>query len=638
MTPVDAVSLPAAPPQGGASTKKSSDDGAFAAVMAAASQSQTPQPAPAEAAKPAQPRTGGSAEKQGGEAEAEFEDSPAEVAEEGGEAAAKPAAEPPKQQTFWRLGERLPRFQPALEPAPPTADRASDGEPAQTEAPEVPAAAETPDPEVEAVQQELELNGEIIAKGLPQEAASPASEETAGRTAFLVEEHEAAGDRQLAAADAESPDQAPAEAADAKVSERKPAEPAKRDRAPLTHGNAGQAAADRAAREQAPPAVDVPAAEPRPEQPALTASAAPAATPERELTFDPGVEAKESQAAEARPAAGRDAGAGNPAKDSMPAAMIASRQAAKIEEGEHLAAEFRVERQAKAAAATPAQPPTAAAPQPKAPATLGGLAEAPQQAESGAAADEPAAESAGAGDVAPGGTESPSGDASPEQAEPLPASPKSASEGRETAASEESPAPAAPIEREQAEPAMPASSERSAAARPAQAPAPSPRPVAAPAPAAAATPTAFTQVPTSESGAPSEAAAETAEALPTERLRQAEIEAAVLEDKPRGSQLRVVLQDDRLGRLTLRVAERAGWIDAAIRTDSSRSARLIAEGLPALLESLQPERAAAQTEAGGRWAEDSHDRQRDQQRRSRQQQQRQQRRRGQGPNFQLSLD
>ena len=162
--------------------------------------------------------------------------------------------------------------------------------------------------------------------------------------------------------------------------------------------------------------------------------------------------------------------------------------------------------------------------------------------------------------------------------------------------------------------------------------------MAAPAPAAAATPTAFTQVPTSESGAPSEAAAETAEALPTERLRQAEIEAAVLEDKPRGSQLRVVLQDDRLGRLTLRVAERAGWIDAAIRTDSSRSARLIAEGLPALLESLQPERAAAQTEAGGRWAEDSHDRQRDQQRRSRQQQQRQQRRRGQGPNFQLSLD
>lgn len=48
----------------------------------------------------------------------------------------------------------------------------------------------------------------------------------------------------------------------------------------------------------------------------------------------------------------------------------------------------------------------------------------------------------------------------------------------------------------------------------------------------------------------------------------------------------VLMQDDRLGRIALRMVDRAGLIHAVVRTDGTRAAQLITESLPALLESL----------------------------------------------------
>jgi hypothetical protein len=46
------------------------------------------------------------------------------------------------------------------------------------------------------------------------------------------------------------------------------------------------------------------------------------------------------------------------------------------------------------------------------------------------------------------------------------------------------------------------------------------------------------------------------------------------------------MEDDRLGRIALRLVDRAGLIHAVVRTDGARTAQVISESLPALLESL----------------------------------------------------
>jgi flagellar hook-length control protein FliK len=48
----------------------------------------------------------------------------------------------------------------------------------------------------------------------------------------------------------------------------------------------------------------------------------------------------------------------------------------------------------------------------------------------------------------------------------------------------------------------------------------------------------------------------------------------------------VLLEDDRLGRIALRMVDRGGLIHAVVRTEGTTAARLMSESLPALLESL----------------------------------------------------
>jgi flagellar hook-length control protein FliK len=48
----------------------------------------------------------------------------------------------------------------------------------------------------------------------------------------------------------------------------------------------------------------------------------------------------------------------------------------------------------------------------------------------------------------------------------------------------------------------------------------------------------------------------------------------------------VLLEDDRLGRIALRMVDRGGLIHAVVRTEGSTAARVLSESLPALLESL----------------------------------------------------
>jgi flagellar hook-length control protein FliK len=50
--------------------------------------------------------------------------------------------------------------------------------------------------------------------------------------------------------------------------------------------------------------------------------------------------------------------------------------------------------------------------------------------------------------------------------------------------------------------------------------------------------------------------------------------------------LNLLLQDDRLGRIALRMVDRAGLIHAVVRTDGTRVAQLLSESLPALVDSL----------------------------------------------------
>jgi hypothetical protein len=64
------------------------------------------------------------------------------------------------------------------------------------------------------------------------------------------------------------------------------------------------------------------------------------------------------------------------------------------------------------------------------------------------------------------------------------------------------------------------------------------------------------------------------------------VRAATLANASGAQRLQVLLQDDQLGRISLRMVDRAGLIQAVVRTDGARAAQLISESLPVLLESL----------------------------------------------------
>ncbi len=72
------------------------------------------------------------------------------------------------------------------------------------------------------------------------------------------------------------------------------------------------------------------------------------------------------------------------------------------------------------------------------------------------------------------------------------------------------------------------------------------------------------------------------------RVRSVErlVDMAALYRKIDSHQMNLLLSDDRIGRISVRLVERGGVIDTLVRTDSTRASHLFTEGLPSLLESL----------------------------------------------------
>jgi hypothetical protein len=73
-----------------------------------------------------------------------------------------------------------------------------------------------------------------------------------------------------------------------------------------------------------------------------------------------------------------------------------------------------------------------------------------------------------------------------------------------------------------------------------------------------------------------------------DRLQSAErlIDLASLQKKADVHQLDLLLQDDRVGRVSLRWTERAGLVEAMLRADSARGREMLVESLPSLLHAL----------------------------------------------------
>jgi flagellar hook-length control protein FliK len=55
---------------------------------------------------------------------------------------------------------------------------------------------------------------------------------------------------------------------------------------------------------------------------------------------------------------------------------------------------------------------------------------------------------------------------------------------------------------------------------------------------------------------------------------------------PEVQHIQVLMQDERLGRIALRMVDRAGLIHAVVRTEGTQTAQVLSDSLPALLESL----------------------------------------------------
>ncbi|MDA1312185.1 MAG: flagellar hook-length control protein FliK [Acidobacteria bacterium] len=68
--------------------------------------------------------------------------------------------------------------------------------------------------------------------------------------------------------------------------------------------------------------------------------------------------------------------------------------------------------------------------------------------------------------------------------------------------------------------------------------------------------------------------------------RATAVQTALLEKTPEQQTLQLQIQDEKLGRVVIRLTERAGLIDAMVRTDGTRSRELLGQQLPLLVESL----------------------------------------------------
>ena len=77
------------------------------------------------------------------------------------------------------------------------------------------------------------------------------------------------------------------------------------------------------------------------------------------------------------------------------------------------------------------------------------------------------------------------------------------------------------------------------------------------------------------------------------------VEMASLQKKLDANRMNILLQDERLGRVVVRLTERAGLVDAMVRADSTRAREVIAENLPSLMESLSRRGLQAFASTGG---------------------------------------
>jgi flagellar hook-length control protein FliK len=96
------------------------------------------------------------------------------------------------------------------------------------------------------------------------------------------------------------------------------------------------------------------------------------------------------------------------------------------------------------------------------------------------------------------------------------------------------------------------------------------------------------------------------------------VRAATLASEGTAQRINVLMHDDQLGRISLRMVDRAGLIQAVVRTEGGRVAQMLSDSLPALIESLgQRGLSAASTAEQGQGYEQQPDSRHGQQRRQR---------------------
>jgi len=119
------------------------------------------------------------------------------------------------------------------------------------------------------------------------------------------------------------------------------------------------------------------------------------------------------------------------------------------------------------------------------------------------------------------------------------------------------------------------------------------------------------------------------------------VEMAALRTTPRSSELQLLVHPEHLGRVALRLVERSGVVEVAVRSDSQHLRALLSDGLPALVENLSEKgwdvaRAQRSEEGPLGWWSGQQQEQRQSERQQHQEQARRQARSGQ-PDVVFSL-
>ncbi len=132
-----------------------------------------------------------------------------------------------------------------------------------------------------------------------------------------------------------------------------------------------------------------------------------------------------------------------------------------------------------------------------------------------------------------------------------------------------------------------------------------------------------------------------ARAQPAELPRSVEkvIEAAQIERRAGLTRMNIVVKDPGIGRVAIRMVERAGTVDTMIRADTSATAQRISDQIPLLLESLSEKGMQAHGASAGNLSQEQERSNSERQQQRDQQGRRQQQRRGQNqPQFRVETD